>query len=85
MQLPSRVIITGSALAVAAAGMLAGFSVGVAQPRQPHMAAALNALRTARAELQTADPDKAGHRAAAIGLVDQAMGQVQAGIAAGAF
>jgi hypothetical protein len=48
------------------------------------MQAALKALRNSRAELETATPDKAGHRVKAIGLVDQAIAEVQAGIVAGA-
>jgi hypothetical protein len=48
------------------------------------MQAALKALKNSRAELQTATPDKAGHRVKAIGLVDQAIAEVQAGIVAGA-
>ena len=49
---------------------------------QPNMQAALGDLRAARASLQKAVPDKAGHRNQAIALVDQAIAQVQAGIAA---
>jgi hypothetical protein len=48
---------------------------------QPHMQNALNALQAARSELQVAEADKGGHRAAAIGLVNQAIVQVQEGIA----
>lgn len=48
---------------------------------QPFMDAALGQLRAARASLQQAEPNKGGHREAAIGLVDQAIEQVQAGIA----
>jgi hypothetical protein len=46
------------------------------------MEAALSALRSAAAELQQAEHDKAGHRERALTLVDQAMRQVEAGIAA---
>ena len=49
---------------------------------QPNMQAALGGLRSARASLQKAVPDKAGHRNKAIGLVDQAIAEVQAGMAA---
>ena len=48
---------------------------------QPLMEAALEQLRGARASLQQAEPNKGGHREAAIGLVDQAIEQVRAGIA----
>ena len=48
---------------------------------QPHMQAALDALRLARRELDAADTDKGGHRARAIGLVNDAINQVEKGIA----
>ena len=47
---------------------------------QPHMQAALDHLQGAKAELQSAVADKGGHRVRAIALVDQAMGEVQAGM-----
>jgi hypothetical protein len=48
---------------------------------QPHMQNALNSLQMARSELQVAMTDKGGHRARALGLVNQAIVQVQEGIA----
>ena len=57
-----------------------GFGAGVAVAAQPHMVNALNDLTSARSELNVAEADKAGHRVAAIGLVQQAINQVQAGI-----
>lgn len=48
---------------------------------QPHMRAALNSLQAARAQLQTATPDKGGHRVKAIDLVNAAIAEVQKGIA----
>lgn len=47
--------------------------------RQPHMVAALKHLRAARDELEHAEHDKGGHRAAAIKLVEQAMSEVKEG------
>lgn len=47
---------------------------------QPRMQAALEALKTARRELQAATEDKGGHRAKAISLVNQAINQVEKGI-----
>ena len=47
---------------------------------QPHMQAALDALRLARRELEQATADKGGHRAKAIGLVNDAINQVEKGI-----
>jgi hypothetical protein len=63
-------------------GLVSVSFIAVANPGQPNMEAALGDLRAARASLQKAVPDKAGHRNKAIGLVDQAIAQVQAGMAA---
>ena len=43
----------------------------------------LAALQNARAELQVAERNKGGHRVNALRLVNEAIGEVQAGIAAG--
>ena len=53
---------------------------GRANADQPHMQIALDALRKAQAELQTAEEDKGGHRVKALKLVSQAINQVQLGI-----
>ena len=50
---------------------------------QPHMEAALNFLKSAKSDLDQATPDKGGHRANALKLVDQAIDEVNLGIAAG--
>jgi hypothetical protein len=63
-------------------GLVTVSFIATANPGQPNMEAALGDLRAARASLQKAVPDKAGHRDKAIGLVDQAIAQVQAGMAA---
>jgi hypothetical protein len=47
---------------------------------QPHMKAALEALRRAKQELQQAERDKGGHREKALQATDNAIRQVQAGI-----
>jgi hypothetical protein len=47
---------------------------------QPHMQAALDALKLARRELDQADSDKGGHRVKAISLVNDAINQVEKGI-----
>jgi hypothetical protein len=66
------------------AGVLFGLSLGgVALAYQNHMFAARSALNNALAQLQAAVPDKAGHRVNAINLVNQAIGEVNAGIQAG--
>ena len=69
-------------LAVPAA-FLAGVAVssGVAIAQQPNMQNALNALFSARSSLQMATPNKGGHRDRAIALVNQAIAEVEAGIA----
>jgi hypothetical protein len=63
-------------------GLVSVSFIAVANPGQPNMEAALGDLRAARASLQKAVPDKAGHRNKAVGLVDQAIAEVQAGMAA---
>ena len=71
------------AAAVCAFGMAATFAAGYAIAAQPHMQAALRALQNARAELNAALPDKAGHRVNAISLVDSAISETKEGILAG--
>ena len=61
--------------------LAAGFIAGQLSAAQPHMNAALKQLRAARASLQKASPDKGGHRERAIDHVNQAINQVEAGIA----
>jgi hypothetical protein len=47
------------------------------------MTEALQHLREARAALEKAEHNKAGHREKAIQLVEQAIAEIEAGIAAG--
>ena len=63
-----------------AASVALGTAIGVAFADQPHMHDALDNLRQARHQLEIAEADKGGHRVTAIGLVDQAITEVQAGI-----
>jgi hypothetical protein len=51
-------------------------------PDQPHMQAALDALQSARNNLDKANADKGGHRANAIQLVNEAIAEVRLGIGA---
>jgi hypothetical protein len=51
---------------------------------QGHMERALDALRSARSELNQASRDKGGHRTNAVQLIDQAIEQVKEGIRVGA-
>ena len=76
MKLPVKTLAAAGALILSAS---AGYTV--AQVYQPHMQNALGDLRAARSELNAAASDKGGHRAAALGLVNQAIDQVHQGIA----
>ena len=51
-----------------------------ARADQPHMEAALEALKSARRELDAANPDKGGHRGNALRLVKQAITEVERGV-----
>jgi len=55
--------------------------VGYAIGAQPHMEASIGLLQGARSELAQATPNKGGHRETALGLIDQAISEVRAGIA----
>ena len=68
-------------IAVICATGVVAFAAGYAIAAQPHMTAALAALKTARAELQLAAADKGGHRVKAVNLVNDAIAEVNAGIA----
>jgi hypothetical protein len=72
-----------ASIAAVATIAAASFAGGCVVAAQPHMQNALAALQNARAELQVAEANKAGHRVNAIRLVNEAIGEVQAGIAAG--
>ncbi len=64
-------------------GVAGTAAVGVpvfAADRQPHIEAALGALRTAMAELRAAAADKDGHRGKAMGFIKQAMDEIKARI-----
>jgi hypothetical protein len=61
--------------------LLGAAAISIAVPDQPNMQAAKANLQTARAELQRATPDKGGHRVKAIALVNNAIAEVNAGIA----
>jgi hypothetical protein len=49
---------------------------------QPHMENALGNLRAARHQLEVARHDKGGHRERAIQIIDNAISEVEAGMAA---
>jgi hypothetical protein len=67
-----------AAPALGVAAVLAGSRE--ARADQPHMDAALDALKSARRELDAATADKGGHRGNALRLVKQAITEVERGI-----
>lgn len=69
---------TGLILVVAVAAL----GLQSARAGQPHMQNALMHLREARAALQRAEHNKGGHRERAIEKVNQAIAEVEAGMAA---
>jgi hypothetical protein len=71
-----------TALAVAVAFVLGGFTQRAFAERQPKLEEALVHLRYALAALKTASPDKAGHGAKAIELTEKALEEVNKGLAA---
>lgn len=75
----------GSLVLVATLAMaVVGFAAGYVVAAQPHMHNALDALQTARSELQLSAHNKGGHRVKALELVNAAILQVRRGIADGA-
>ncbi len=65
-------------------GILIGGAVGSwAAIHQPHMIAALDALKRAKVELEAGEHNKGGHRVKALELVDKALTQTEKGIEAG--
>ena len=61
--------------------LLVGFVAGQVSAAQPMMNQALTNLRQARANLNKATADKGGHRNKALDLVNEAIDQVEKGIA----
>jgi hypothetical protein len=72
--------IRGTQLVTFGAIAAVAFGAGMAVAGQPHMRAALSDLMSARAELDTAEHNKGGHRVKAIELINSAIDEVQAGI-----
>lgn len=73
-----------AALILACALIFAGIGGGIALAAQSHMLSARSDLQSALSALNQAQADKAGHRQKAIGLINQAIAEVNAGIQAGA-
>jgi hypothetical protein len=57
-----------------------GFTAGRASADQPHMQAAKADLNAALDDLRQADSNKGGHKERAMGLINQALIEVQLGI-----
>lgn len=76
-----KLAVAGSLGAIVFTGL--GVGAGVALADQPHMQTARDDLNAAQYQLQTAAPDKAGHRVNAIRLVQQALDETNLGIQAG--
>ena len=74
----SRRSVLSAALSLPLTGLVLTRQVRAAD--QPRMQAALQALKTARQELQAATADKGGHRVKALKLVNDAIIQVEKGI-----
>ena len=75
------IVKTGIGAALLGSVLASGILIGeAAAAYQTHMHAALDALRTARSELQASTPNKGGHRERAINLVNQAIDETRAGI-----
>jgi hypothetical protein len=81
MKMRAKAALVAGALVMATG---TGYGIGFAQGGQPHMQNALGDLQAARGELNAATRDKGGHRTAAVNLVNQAIVQVEAGLAVGA-
>jgi hypothetical protein len=59
---------------------VAALNAGAVQAGQPHMKSALDHLRAARAELQSAEHNKGGWRLRALANVDRAIADTEAGM-----
>ena len=73
-------IVSSSALAVLLACGGGAVAVRPAAADQPHMESARDHIQAAHGELEHAEANKGGHRERAIALLDQALGEVNAGI-----
>lgn len=76
-------MVKSSSIRIALLGGVIATSLGIgyAIGAQPHMGESLAFLQSARGELQAATPNKGGHRERAIGLIDNAIAEVRAGMA----
>lgn len=77
--LSRRSLMAGAGVAVAA-GAITTIATSSAMAEQGNMDAALRQLGNALESLRRATPNKGGHKERAVALIEQAMGEVQAGI-----
>ena len=77
----SRRSLAKGSLGVAAGALLTVDLATEVAAAQPNMQDALRALNAALNSLQRAEPNKGGHRARAMTLIEQAIREVRAGIA----
>ncbi len=77
--LSRRHLIAGAGAAVATGAFVAA-TTSTAFAEQGNMDAALRQLQMALDSLHRATPNKGGHKERAVGLIEQAMAEVQAGI-----
>jgi hypothetical protein len=68
------------AVIVAFSALAGSLMTGIALADQGNMENALASLHSAYSSLQAATPDKGGHRGRAMGLINQAINQVNMGI-----
>lgn len=80
MNTVSRRTVVGTLFSSALLGLVLPSRSKAAAADQPHMQAALDALRTAQRELHEAESDKGGHRVKAERLVHDAIAEVEKGI-----
>ena len=73
--------VNGKRMATVAAFLGGGLLAGCALHHQGHMNTALASLNAAAADLGQATPDKAGHIAAALKYTQQAIDEVETGMA----
>jgi len=77
-----KTIVKTSLLAAGLGAVLAsGILIGQAIAYQPHMEAALDALHTAKHELEESSHNKGGHRIEALRLTNEAIHEVEMGMA----
>jgi hypothetical protein len=81
--MPKKTLSRREALALSGGAIAAAALAGIVTPalaEQGNMERALDALNSALQSLRDATPNKGGHKEKAVQLIEQAIGEVQAGI-----